>query len=151
MLGGPDRDTLRRLSETGQGAARAALDAAQAALQEAKAWDVFKWAVIGLLAANLLFLAFLYAGLRSEIAGLQLTRDGGAQDLRSDVTKEIADNKAELAQTISGVQSSLADQLSKLSARVDGLVKTSTEPATTSAIQAAMPPKPVANPGRRHH
>jgi hypothetical protein len=153
MLGVPDREKLRRLTETGQGAARAAskaaIDVAQAALREARAWDVFKWAVIGLLAANLLLLAFLYEGLRSDIAGLQQGRDDEAQDLRSEMTKEIADNKAELAQVISGMRSSFADEIAKINARVDELVKNSTQPMAAPVVQA--PPKPIAKPGRRHH
>jgi hypothetical protein len=62
MLGVPDREKLRRLTETGQGAARAAskaaIDVAQAALREARAWDVFKWAVIGLLFCSAVGVAF---------------------------------------------------------------------------------------------
>jgi hypothetical protein len=75
------------------------------------AWDLFKWIVVALLAANCLLVAGFYSKMRSDIAELKQDRTTYAQeiaDARTALGKDIAGIRAGLAQAISEMRSGLA-------------------------------------------
>ena len=80
--------------------------------EDARTWDVFRWAVIVLCALNVLFLLSLVGGIRSEIAALSQEQTAGIDQLAR-VTKEIADTRASLTQAISDTRSGLQGDIAK--------------------------------------
>jgi hypothetical protein len=119
------------------------------AAKDAMAWDEFRWAVVALLAANLLLSLILYLGIRSDIAALKQDRDAYAHqlaDLRVEVGKEIAETKTGLTQALTAMQSGLADQIAKTNARLSR----STAQAAPKPLVASKPP-PVPKPTRKPH
>jgi hypothetical protein len=109
-----------------------AMDTSRAVLkivsEDVRAWDLFKWIVVALLALNILFLLSL-GSLRSEIAGLKEELGTSAQDLAA-VSKQLADTRAALTQAVADMRSGLHNDIVKINAKLDA--------------RAAQPPKPAA-------
>jgi hypothetical protein len=118
--------------------------ATRAGISQAGSWDLFRWLVIALLAANLLLAALLYGKLRSDLAGLQQDRaTDELADVRATMAKEIADAKAEITLDISAMSADLQQEVNKTNARLDDLTQSSPRSPTSTT-----PPKPIAKPGR---
>ena len=83
--------------------------AGKLAAEEAMTWDVFRWAVIVLLVANLFLILILHGGIRGEAVSAEHGADYASQltALRADVDGQIAELKAELAQDLAAMQSEL--------------------------------------------
>jgi hypothetical protein len=112
--------------------------------EDVRTWDVFRWAVIVLLALNLLFLLSLVGGIRSEIAALSQEQSAGTDQLAR-VTKEIADTRASLTQAISDTRSGLQGDIAKLNTKIDARL----QQAPTANPPPAASPKPSAKPRPR--
>jgi hypothetical protein len=127
-----------------QNFAARAMDMSRNVVKEAMAWDLFKWVVIALLFANLLLLALVSGGIKSNIAALKQDSGTSAQDA-ADFGKQIADAKAGLSQAISEMRSALRDDVAKISAKLDARAQQPPKPAAPAAAAAkpaAKPPKP---------
>jgi hypothetical protein len=112
MSDGRYGEARRALGASFAQAKETARAAYEIAAREAAAWDTFRWAVIALLAANLLLSLVVYRAVSSDIAALKQGRDASARelaDLRGEVSKEIADTKTDLIKALSAMQSSLKD------------------------------------------
>jgi len=83
--------------------------ASKLAAEEAVTWDVFRWAVIGLLVANLFLVLILHGGSGGEPVSKEQSAGYANQltALRADMDAQIADVKAELAQDLAAMQSEL--------------------------------------------
>jgi hypothetical protein len=127
-----------------QNFAARAMDMSRNALKEAMAWDLFKWVVIALLAANILLLAVVSGGIRGAIADLKQDRGASTQDV-ADVGKQIADIKAGLTQAISEMRAALHDDVAKIGAKLDARVQQPPKPAAAAPPPPAAP-KPAAKP-----
>lgn len=114
------------------------------AYKEAAVWDVFRWIVVVLLAANFLLAALLYSSIKSGIA--ELRQRSSAEDLRSEVEMRIGETTGALRQEFSDRQAGLQEELAKTNARLDKLMQAPQRPATMPP--EALPPRPVAKPGR---
>lgn len=99
------RGLLQRLARANE-IARAA---GKLAAEEAMTWDVFRWAVIVLLVANLILILILHSGIRGETVSMEHGAGYASQltTLRADVDGQIAEVKAELAQDLAAMQSEL--------------------------------------------
>lgn len=123
-----------------------ARDALSVALMEVAAWDFFKWAVIALLAVNLLVMLLFLGSIKSSLAELKdraapLSQTG---DVGAEIAKQMADVKAALTQSIADMQSGLRDDITKLGAKIDAKVQASqAKPVQPTAAPA---PKPQAAP-----
>jgi methyl-accepting chemotaxis protein len=122
-----------------------ARDALSVALMEVAAWDFFKWAVVALLAVNLLVMLLFLGSIKSSLAELK-DRASPAQnvDVSAEIAKQMADVKAALTQSITDMQSGLRDDITKLSAKIDAKVQASQAKPIQPAAQTA--PKPQAGP-----
>jgi hypothetical protein len=112
--------------------------------EDVRTWDLFRWAVIVLLALNVLFLLSLTGGIRSEIAALKQEQSAGTDQLGR-VTKEIADTRASLTQAISDTRSGLQGAIAKFNNKIDARL----QPAPTASPPPAASPKPSAKPRPR--
>ena len=84
--------------------------AGKLAAEEAMSWDVFRWAVIVLLVANLFLILILYSGVRGETVSMEQDAGYAASQLtalRADVDGQIAELKAKLAEDLAAMQSEL--------------------------------------------
>jgi hypothetical protein len=115
---------------------------ARGTLAEVMAWDVFKWVVLALLVANVLLIAGLYRGVRSDIAAM--TQDRGTQttdlanvrasftkdmsDMRAALAKDIADTKTGLTQTVSDLRAAVSEEAAKTDAKLDSLTGSTQQP-----------------------
>jgi hypothetical protein len=123
-----------------------ARDALSVVLMEVAAWDVFKWAVIALLAANLLVMMLLFGNIRSHVAALKQeeTPAKPTVDVGAEIAKQMADVKSALAQSLADMQAGLRDGIAKLGAKIDAKVQTAAPKPVQPAVQTA--PKPQAAP-----
>jgi hypothetical protein len=112
--------------------------------EDVRTWDVFRWAVIALLALDLLFLLSLSSGIRSEIRALKQEQSAGTDQLTR-VTKEIADTRASLRQDISDMRSGLQGDIAKVNTKIDARL----QQAPTASPPSAASPKPSAKPRPR--
>jgi hypothetical protein len=114
--------------------------------EDVRTWDAFKWAVIVLLAINLLLLLSLAGLIRSEIAALE--QDSAGADQLAHVTKDIADMRASLTQALSdmnsGLQSNIATVNTKIDAKIDALLQQA--PATSTKVDALLQQAPTVSP-----
>jgi Skp family chaperone for outer membrane proteins len=116
------------------------IDMGHSGLKDLRSWDLFKWIVVALLAANLLLLAALQS-IRTEIAELKQDRaahDHAIEDVasaieeaRTAIGKDIATAKAALAQAISEMRSGVDEELSKANAKLDALTEAVRKPPPT--------------------
>ncbi|HZP09903.1 hypothetical protein [Methyloceanibacter sp.] len=123
-----------------------ARDALSVVLMEVAAWDVFKWAVIALLAANLLVMMLFFGSIRSHLAA---SRQGETPaqptvDVGAEIAKQMADVKSALAQSINDMQAGLRDDIAKLGAKIDAKMQTVAPKPAQPAAQTG--PKPPAAP-----
>ena len=109
--------------------------------EDVRTWDVFRWAVIVLLALNLLFLFSLVGGISSQIAALKQEQSAGADQLAR-ATKEIADTRASLTQAISDTRSDLQSAIAKVNTKIDARLQQAPKPSPAPAAS----PKPGAKP-----
>ena len=134
---------MRALAEIAAQAKATARVASELAVKEAMTWDVFRWVVVVLLAANLLASLLLYSGIRSEIASLKQDREASANqlaDLRAEVDEKIKKANAELSGDLAAAHSGLLKELRKANATPNR----STPPqAPTQSV-----PLPTRTPGR---
>lgn len=123
-----------------------ARDAFSVVLMEVAAWDVFKWAVIALLAANLLVMMLFFGSIRSHLAALKQgeTPATPTVDVGAEIAKQMADVKSALAQSIGDLQAGLRDDIAKLGAKIDAKLQTAAPKPAQPAAQTA--PKPQAAP-----
>ena len=123
-----------------------ARDAVSVALMEVAAWDFFKWAVVALLAVNLLVMLLFLGSIKSSFAELKDRAAPPSQtgDVGAEIAKQMADVKATLTQSIANMQSGLRDDITKLSAKIDAKVQASQAKPVQPAAQTA--PKPQAAP-----
>lgn len=123
-----------------------ARDAVSVALMEVAAWDFFKWAVVALLAVNLLVMLLFLGSIKSSLAELKDRAAPPSQtgDVGAEIAKQMADVKAALTQSIADMQSGLRDDITKLSAKIDAKVQASQAKPVQPAAQTA--PKPQAAP-----
>ena len=112
--------------------------------EDVRTWDVFRWAVIVLLALNLLFLLSLVGGIRSEIADLKQEHSAGSDQVAR-LTKEITDIRASLTQAITDTRSGLHGDFAKFNAKIDARL----QQAPTASPPPAASPKPSAKPRPR--
>ena len=113
------------------------IDMSRSVLKDLRSWDLFRWIVVALLAANFLLVATLQS-IRSDIAELKQDRTahdhaiGAAEsaigDARTALGKDIADAKAGLAQAISEMRSGVGKDVAKANAKVDALIESSRKP-----------------------
>jgi hypothetical protein len=109
--------------------------------EDVRTWDLFRWAVIVLLALNLLFLVWLAGGARSEIAMLE-EGQSAATDYLARITKELADTRVALTKAITDTRSGLQGEIAKMNTRIDMRLQ---QGATPSQPPPALPkpgPKP---------
>jgi hypothetical protein len=116
-----------------------AMDLSRAALKELMAWELFKWIVVALLAANFFLIAGLYSRIRSDIAELKQNRTADAReiadaqtalaDARTAIGKDLASVKAGLAQAISEMRAGVGEEVSKANAKLDALIEASRKPS----------------------
>jgi hypothetical protein len=114
------------------------IDLSRSSLKDLRSWDLFKWIVAALLAANLLLVAGLYSRIGSEIAQLEQDRathdhaigdaESAIGDARTAIGKDIATAKAGLAEAISEMRSGLDEEVAKASAKLDALIEASRKP-----------------------
>ena len=123
-----------------------ARDALSVALMDVAAWDFFKWAVVALLAVNLLVMLLFLGSIKSSLAVLKDRAGPPPQsvDVGAEIAKQMADVKAALTQSINDMQSGLRDDISKLGAKIDAKVQASQAKPVQPAGQTA--PKPQAAP-----
>ena len=122
-----------------------AMNLSCAGLKELMTWDLFKWSVVAILAANLLFIVGLYSRTRSDLADLKQDRTaldhaiGETQtalaDSRTTLGKDIATAKAGLDQAVSEMRSSVSEmrssveeEIAKANAKLDTLIEASRKP-----------------------
>ena len=86
--------------------------------EDVRTWDVFRWAVIVLLALNLLVLLSSAGGIRSEIDALKQEKTTGT-DQFARITKEIADTRASLTLAISDTRTGLQGDIAKLNTKIN--------------------------------
>jgi hypothetical protein len=124
-------------------------EAGSVALMEIASWDFFRWAVIALLAVNLLVMMLLLGGLRSSLAELKANATPTpAVDVGAEIAKQMADVKATLSQAIADVQSGLQGDIAKINAKIDASARAQAAP---KPVQPAAPaPKPQAAPKPKH-
>jgi hypothetical protein len=119
-----------------------ARDIARAALNEAMAWDAYKWTVLALLTAIFLLVALSYGGIRAELATLKQGQSGSsAQDLaaiRTEMSTKLTDMQSSLTQTITDMKTGLTESVAKLGAKLDAR----SQPPKPAAPQ----PKPAVKP-----
>jgi len=123
-----------------------ARDALSVALMEVAAWDFFRWAVIALLAVNLLVMLLFLGSIKSSLAELKDRAAPPSQtgDVGAEIAKQMADVKAALTQSITDMQSGLHDDIAKINAKIDARAQvTQTKPVQPAAQTA---PKPQAAP-----
>ena len=91
--------------------------AGKLAAEEAVTWDVFRWAVIVLLVANLFLILILHGGIRGETVSKEQSAGYASQltALRADMDRQIAEVKAESAQDLAAMQSELRQAKAELS------------------------------------
>jgi methyl-accepting chemotaxis protein len=125
-----------------------ARDALSVALMEVAAWDFFKWAVIALLAMNLLVMLLFLGSIKSSLAELKDRAAPPSQtgDVSAETAKQMADVKAALTQSIADMQSGLRDDITKLSAKIDARAQVTqpkpVQPAASTAPKPQAVPKP---------
>jgi F0F1-type ATP synthase membrane subunit b/b' len=113
------------------------IDMSYSGLKDLRSWDLFKWIVVALLAANFLLVATLQS-IRSDIAELKQDRTahdhaiGDAEsaigEARTAIGKDIATAKAGLAQAISEMRSGVDEEVTKGNAKLDALIEASRRP-----------------------
>ena len=123
-------------------------DAVSVALMDIAAWDFFRWAVVALLAVNLLVMILFFAGIKSSLAELKQDRASTDQtvDVSAQIAKQMADVKAALAQSITDMQSGLHDDIAKINAKIDSNARVQATQAKSVQPAAATTPKPQATP-----
>jgi len=110
-------------------------------LAELRSWDVFRWAVIALLFANILLVAGVYRGARTSIANLK--QDHGSEselaNIRASFTKDMSEMRAALEKDVADTKTGLTQAVSDLRASVDAeMAKTNTKlDSLTGSIQHA--------------
>jgi len=111
--------------------------------EDVRTWDMFSWAVIVLLALNVLFLVSLTSGIRSEIAALRQEQSAGTDQLAR-VTKEIDDTRASLTQAISDTRSGLQGDIAKFNSKIDARLQQALTPSPPPAAspQSRVKPRP---------
>jgi len=124
-------------------------DAASVALMDVVAWDFFKWAVIFLLAVNLLVMILFFGGIKSSLAELKQTQSPSQPtvDVGAEIAKQMAEVKASLTQSIADMQSGLRDDIAKINAKIDARMQVvqplkPVQPAAQAAPKPQVAPKP---------
>jgi hypothetical protein len=119
--------------------------------EDVRTWDVFRWAVVMLLALNVLFLLSFTGSIRSEIAALSEEQSAGIDQLAR-VTKEIADTRASLTQAISDTRSGLQGDIAKLN-EIEARLQRAPDPGlqgdiakTNTKVDAGLQQAPTASP-----
>jgi Tfp pilus assembly protein PilO len=115
-----------------------AMDISRAALRELMAWDLFKWIVVALLAANCLLVAGFHSRMRSDIAELNRDRTTYAQeiaDARTTLDKDIAGARAGLVQAISEMRSDVGEEVAKVNAKLDALIESLRKPLPNEKLR----------------
>jgi cell division protein FtsB len=107
--------------------------------EDVRTWDVFRWLVIVLLALNLLLLLSL-GGIKSEIAALKQDRSAAAEEVAR-ATKETADTRAALTQSISDMRSALQSDIAKVNTKIDTRIQ-------QAAPKPSPPPSAAPKPGK---
>lgn len=144
-----------RQSVTGRAkdVAMRARDVLSVALMEVATWDFFRWAVVALLAVNLLLMILFSGGIKSSLAELKQDRATPNQrvDLGAEIAKQMADVKAALIQSITDMQSGLRDDITKINAKIDARAQaTATQPKPVQPATATAPkPQGAPKPPRR--
>ena len=127
----------------GQQFAAKAADFSRAVLkivsEDVRTWDVFRWLVIVLLALNFLLLLSL-GGIKSEIAALKQDRSAAAEEVAR-ATKEIADTRDALTQSISDMRSALQSDIAKVNTKIDTRIQ-------QAAPKPSPPPSAAPKPGK---
>ncbi len=108
-------------------------------VEDVRMWDVFRWAVIVLLALNVLFLLSFLGGIRSEIDALKQEQRAGADRLTR-VTQDIADTRGSLTQALSDTRSDLQGHIAKFNTKIDARLQQASTPSSPPAVS----PKPSA-------
>lgn len=123
-------------------------DAVSVAVMDIAAWDFFRWAVVALLAVNLLVMILFFAGIKSSLAELKQDRASTDQsvDVSAQIAKQMADVKAALTQSITDMQSGLHDDIAKINAKIDSNARTQATQSKPVQPAAATTPKPQATP-----
>jgi hypothetical protein len=112
--------------------------------EDVRTWDVFRWAVIVLLALNLLVLLSSAGGIRSEIDALKQEHATGT-DQFARIIKEIADTRASLTLAISDTRTGLQGDIAKLNTKINARLQ---EALTANPLPVASP-RPSAKPRTR--
>ncbi len=120
-----------------------ARDAASVALIEVASWDFFRWAVIALLAVNLLVMMLFLGSIKASLAELkERTTPPPTVDVGAEIAKQMADMKAALTQSITDMQAGIYDDIAKINARLESNARA----VQPKAVQPATPPKPQLAP-----
>jgi hypothetical protein len=112
--------------------------------EDVRTWDMFRWAVIVLLALPLVFLLSLAGDIRSEMAMLKEEQTAGTGYLAR-MTKEIADTRVSLTKAITDTRSGLQGETAKMNTKIDMRL----QQATTPSQPPPAPPKPGVKPRLR--
>ena len=112
--------------------------------EDVRTWDVFRWAVIVLLALNLVLLSFT-GGIRTELAALKQDQSTSTDQLAR-VTKEIADTRASLTLAISETRTGLQGDIAKFNTKINARLQ---EALTATSPLPVASPKPSAKPRTR--
>jgi hypothetical protein len=123
-----------------------ARDAASVALIEVASWDFFRWAVIALLAVNLLVMLLFLGSIKASLAELKArTTPPPTVDVGAEISKQMAEVKAVLTQSITDMQAGLHDDIAKINAKIESSARA--QAVQPKPVQpAAAPPKPQAAP-----
>jgi hypothetical protein len=122
-----------------------ARDALSVALIDVASWDFFRWAVIVLLAVNLLVMMLFLGSIKSSLAELkEHTTPPPTVDVGAEIAKQMADVKAALTQSIAAMQAAIHDDIAKISAKMESSART--QAVQPKPVQPATPPKPQLAP-----
>jgi hypothetical protein len=124
-----------------------ARDAASVALIEISSWDFFRWAVIALLAVNLLVMLLFLGSVKARLAELQArTTPSPTVDIGAEISKQMADVKSALTQSITDVQAGIRDDIAKINAKIEASTRAQAVVQPKPVQPAAKPPKPQLAP-----
>lgn len=122
------KERLAQVSEVGRAAGKIAAE-------EAMTWDLFRWTVVVLLSLILIFILLVYNAGPQEVASDQNASE--IASLRTELSEQLAQAKAELAADVVATQFGLRQPPSQ------------TEPEPTGSIDAPTIPVPARSPHRQ--
>jgi hypothetical protein len=124
-----------------------ARDTLSVALIEVASWDFFRWAVIALLAVNLLVMLLFLGSIKSSLAELKARMTPPPMvDVGAEIAKQMADLKAAVGQSIADTQAGIHEDIAKINAKIESTARAQAVQPKPVQPAAATPPKPRVAP-----